>query len=89
MDVEVYVKDFKTGTLHNLKDGAYNFSTDSGTFNDRFEIQLKGTAPGTTGIDEVTGENGNVKGEIYDLQGRKMQNAGKGIYIIGGEKVAK
>ena len=89
MDAEVYVKDFKTGTLHNLKDGAYSFGTDAGTFNDRFEILLGGTAPGTTGIDEVKGENGEVKGEIYDLQGRKMQDAGKGIYIIDGEKVVK
>ena len=89
MDAEVYVKDFKTGTLHNLKDGAYSFGTDAGTFNDRFEILLKGTAPGTTGIEEIEGESGNVKGEIYDLQGRKMQDAGKGIYIINGEKVVK
>ena len=96
MDAEVFVKDYKTGTLHNLKDGAYSFSTDAGTFNDRFEILLKGTAPGTTGIDEVEGENGKVKtengevkGDIYDLQGRKMQNTGKGIYIINGEKVVK
>ena len=96
MDAEVFVKDYKTGTLHNLKDGAYSFSTDAGTFNDRFEILLKGTAPGTTGIDELKGENGNVKTEngevkteIYDLQGRKMQDAGKGIYIINGEKVVK
>ena len=89
MDAEVYVKDYKTGTLHNLKDGAYSFGTDAGTFNDRFEILLKGTAPGTTGVDEVEGENGEVKGEIYDLQGRKMQDAGKGIYIINGEKVVK
>jgi hypothetical protein len=89
MDAEVYVKDFKTGTLHNLKDGAYSFGTDAGTFNDRFEILLKGTAPGTTGLNEVKGESGNVKGEIYDLQGRKMQDAGKGIYIINGEKVVK
>ena len=89
MDAEVFVKDFKTGTLHNLKDGAYSFGTDAGTFNDRFEILLKGTAPGTTGIDEVKCESGNVKAEIYDLQGRKIQDAGKGIYIIDGEKVVK
>ena len=89
MDAEVFVKDYKTGTLHNLKDGAYSFGTDAGTFNDRFEILLKGTASGTTGIDEVKGENGEVKTEIYDLQGRKMQDTGKGIYIIGGEKVVK
>ena len=88
MDAVVYIKDYKTGTLHNLNDGAYSFSTDAGTFNERFEVLLKGTAPGTTGIDEVKGENGNVK-TVYDLQGRKMQNAGKGIYIIDGEKVVK
>ena len=86
MDAEVFVKDYKTGTLHNLSDGAYSFGTDAGTFNDRFEILLKGTAPGTTDIDEVKGENGEVK-TVYDLQGRKMQDAGKGIYIIDGEKV--
>ena len=89
MDAVVYIKDYKTGTLHNLNDGAYSFSTDAGTFNERFEVLLKGTAPGTTGIDEVKGENGEVKTEIYDLQGRKMQDAGKGIYIINGEKVVK
>ncbi|MBR5860452.1 MAG: leucine-rich repeat domain-containing protein [Bacteroidaceae bacterium] len=88
MDAEVFVKDYKTGELHNLNDGAYSFSTDAGTFNERFEILLKGTAPGTTGIEDVNGENGNVK-TVYDLQGRKMQDAGKGIYIIGGEKVVK
>ena len=88
MDAVVYIKDYKTGTLHNLNDGAYSFGTDAGTFNERFEVLLKGTAPGTTGIDEVKGENGNVK-TVYDLQGRKMQNAGKGIYIIDGEKVVK
>ena len=88
MDAVVYIKDYKTGTLHNLNDGAYSFSTDAGTFNERFEVLLKGTAPGTTGVDEVKGENGNVK-TVYDLQGRKMQNAGKGIYIIDGEKVVK
>ena len=37
----------------------------------------------------MNGENGEVKGDIYDLQGRKMQDAGKGIYIIGGEKILK
>ena len=95
MDAEVFVKDYKTGTLHNLKDGAYSFGTDAGTFNDRFEILLGGTAPGTTGIDEVEGEptvdasqNGEAK-TVYDLQGRKMQDAGKGVYIIDGEKVVK
>ena len=39
-----------------------------------------------TGIGEVKGENGKVKG-FYDLQGRKVENPAKGIYIINGKKV--
>ena len=39
-----------------------------------------------TGIDEVKGENGEVK-TIYDLQGRKVENPTSGIYIIDGKKV--
>ena len=39
-----------------------------------------------TGIENVQGENGNVK-TIYDLQGRKVENPTKGIYIVNGNKV--
>ena len=43
--------------------------------------------PGSTGIEEVKGENGNVK-TIYDLQGRKLSEITKpGVYIVGGKKV--
>ena len=44
------------------------------------------TINGSTGIDEVKGENGNVKA-IYDLTGRKVEVPTKGIYIIDGKKV--
>ena len=39
-----------------------------------------------TGIEEVTCEDGNTN-TIYDLQGRKIENPTKGIYIINGKKV--
>ena len=40
-----------------------------------------------TGIDEVKGENGEVKA-IYDLTGRRINEiAGPGIYIVDGKKV--
>ena len=42
--------------------------------------------PGTTGIEKVKAENGNVK-TIYDLQGRKVDTSSKGLYIINGKKV--
>ena len=40
-----------------------------------------------TAIDEVKGENGEVK-EIYDLTGRRINEIARpGIYIVGGKKV--
>ena len=43
--------------------------------------------PGTTGIGEVKGENGEVKA-IYDLTGRRVEAiTAPGIYIVGGKKV--
>ena len=42
---------------------------------------------GSTGIEDVEGENGDVKA-IYDLQGRKLTEVTKpGFYIVDGEKV--
>ena len=43
---------------------------------------------GTTGVGEVEGESGNVKGEIYDLTGRRVEAVtAPGIYIVGGKKI--
>ena len=42
-----------------------------------------------TGIDQLEGENGNVKTEVYDLSGRRVQNAQKGIFIVNGKKVIR
>ncbi|MBR5593657.1 MAG: M60 family metallopeptidase [Bacteroidaceae bacterium] len=36
---------------------------------------------------EIEGENGDVKGEIYDLAGRRVENPAKGVYIVNGKKV--
>jgi hypothetical protein len=35
---DVYLRDNLTGVIHDLKDGAYNFATEAGTFTARFEI---------------------------------------------------
>ena len=40
----------------------------------------------TTDLDEVKGQNGEVK-TIYDLSGRVVENPTSGIYIIDGKKV--
>ncbi|MBO5264117.1 MAG: dockerin type I repeat-containing protein, partial [Bacteroidaceae bacterium] len=42
---------------------------------------------GVTGIDEITADGAAADGAIYDLQGRKVSNPTKGVYIINGKKV--
>ena len=50
-------------------------------------IVVRGEGDGTTGVEEVETENGEVK-VIYDLTGRRVQETVKGgIYIINGKKV--
>ena len=42
----------------------------------------------TTRIEELMNSNGNIlKGEVYDLQGRRVATPTRGLYIIGGKKV--
>jgi hypothetical protein len=42
-----------------------------------------------TGIDELKAGNENVKAETFDLSGRRVQNATKGIYIQNGKIMIK
>ena len=42
-----------------------------------------------TAIDELKAENVNVKAEVYDLSGRRVEKAVKGIYVVNGVKVIK
>lgn len=62
-----------------------NNSTDPGaarvTFNLDDEV--------ATGISEISGKTNQTAGTIYDLQGRKVENAKKGLYIRDGKKMFK
>ena len=42
-----------------------------------------------TAIESVEGENENAKAVVYDLAGRRVQNAQKGVFIINGKVVVK
>ena len=55
----------------------------AGNYSNLFRIDAVNT---TTGIEELKSENAKVKG-VYDLQGRKIGNPTKGVYIIDGKKV--
>ena len=39
------------------------------------------------GINEVNGSGLMVNGPVYDLQGRRVQKPGKGLYIVNGKKI--
>ena len=54
----------------------------------RINIRLQGE-DSETGIDELKSENANVKTAVYDLSGRRVQKAQKGLYIVNGKKVIK
>ena len=42
----------------------------------------------TTGVNDVRSKMADVRGDVFDLQGRKVANPTKGLYIVNGKKVA-
>ena len=42
---------------------------------------------GTTGIEDISNKRCNETGDFYDLQGRKVAQPSKGLYIVNGRKV--
>ena len=54
----------------------------------RINIRVQGEDT-ETGIDELKGENANVKTVVYDLSGRRVQKAQKGIFIQNGKLMVK
>ena len=76
----------ESGTTHFLNNAGKAYLPATAGGEARFLVFNFGTE---TGIDELKGENGNVKAEIYDLSGRRVQNAQKGLYIVNGKKVVR
>lgn len=62
---------------------AYYQTTGGGSSTRGFVLNFGGTA---TGINAATF---NANGNAYDLQGRRVNNAQKGVFIINGKKVVK
>ena len=49
--------------------------------------QKPGASSETTEIDEITAEGNRGAEVIYDLQGRRVNKAAKGVYIVNGKKM--
>ncbi|SCY60864.1 hypothetical protein [Flavobacterium caeni] len=89
-DREIYVEDLLLGIVHNLKQGAYGFATQVGTFDTRFVLRFTDVALGTvkqtskdglvvyTQADQVLVHSGPQKIQdvkVFDVRGRLL--AGK------------
>ena len=57
-NVPIYIKDNLTGAMHDLKIGPYNFTSESGTYNERFEIVFQAD---TLGIEDVEANENALK----------------------------
>ena len=52
-------------------------------------ISMPGFDDDPTGINEVNGSELTVNGPVYDLQGRRIEKPGMGLYIVNGKKIFK
>ena len=83
---EVYLIDRETGVETRI-DGTegYIFNTNKGTIEGRFAIRVAGGE--ITGISNATLTSEEMNSEVYDLQGRRVNDATrKGLYIKNGKK---
>ena len=87
VDGEIYLYDALTNKTVNLMEQDYTFYSDvtEGPNTTRFVLSLN--LGDETGINVV--EKEQEDGFIYDLQGRKVQNPSKGIFIQNGHKVVR
>ncbi len=92
MDQPVYLQDNVLGITHDLSLGAYTFTTEAGTFENRFVLRLNNP---TTGIADMSDEIVNGKAandQWFDLQGCQHNGTHlpKGLYVVkSGAKATK
>ncbi|WP_130735545.1 PA domain-containing protein [Flavobacterium sp. J27] len=86
---DIFLKDKMTNVIHDLKSGGYQFSSQAGIFDNRFEIVYKNSALNTTDFDTettinvFTNQNGiNIQSSsfineiiVYDILGKVLLNS--------------
>lgn len=76
-------------TLETMVESCALFYDPERLFPAAVDVDIAAKSAVLTSIDTVydTADDNSVQKGIYDLQGRKIENPTKGIYIIDGEKV--
>ena len=87
MDTPVAIYDKEMGITFDLSKGAYQFSTEAGTFNDRFVLVRGG---GATRINAINAEAAEDDAPVYTLGGQRVEQLkANRVYITNGKKVIK
>ena len=87
MDTPVAIYDKEMGITFDLSKGAYQFSTEAGTFNDRFVLVRGG---GATRINAINAEAADDDAPVYTLGGQRVEQLkANRVYITNGKKVIK
>jgi hypothetical protein len=84
---EVFIKDNETGVLHNIKQGGYSFTSQAGTFNNRFEIVYKNAVLPIENF--VNGDDVNiyVSNGILNVVSSKSNITSVEVYTILGKVI--
>lgn len=85
-DGNITLTDTATGITTDILSNEYSFSSDAGTFENRFVLTVNNEA---TGISEISNDKVNSNKAIYNLSGQKVNDNAKGIVIENGKKVLK
>lgn len=83
-DGNITLTDTATGITTDILGNEYSFSSDAGTFENRFVLTVNNEA---TGISEVSNDKVNSNKAIYNLSGQKVNDNAKGIVIENGKKI--
>ena len=81
----LYLTDLLTQKTVNLRDEDYTFDATAGTDETRFVLTANGNADGVEGI-QMSDKDIQEGIEVYDLSGRRVTKAGRGVYIVNGKK---
>ncbi len=88
-NLDIYLEDKKMGIMHNLTKSPYTFSTEKGTFLDRFVIRYM--SGGTLGRDEFASNSQNVtitsKNKVITLKSYKSALQQVSVYDISGKLI--
>ena len=83
MDADVMLRDNLTGETFDLSNGSYSFTTEAGTFDQRFTLLLAG---GATGIKTVKTDDENSP--VYTVDGKRVaETKANQLYIKEGKKL--